>query len=160
MPYREKSIVMKEYLGHNHSEDWSTESGGVEKFVKSQVYEVYSFSHKFHMHYILAGYIEMKSRSIVIYLVKYSGNNFKPSLCCCEKSSSGNISFLFKYSYLRPFTSSDWPSPSPITYNRLIWNISLQSAWRPTGTTKWDSLVNFTINHVHLLITRISPTFR
>ena len=76
----------------------------MEKFVKSQVYEVYSFSHnsigvpdKFHMRYILAGYIEMKSRSIAIYLVKYSGNNFKPSLCCCEKSSSGNISFLFKY---------------------------------------------------------------
>lgn len=86
MPYIEKSIVMNEYLEHNPSE-----------FLKSQVFEVYSFSHKCHVNCIWTGFIEMKSGSIVIYLVKYSGNNFKSSLRCCEKSNSGNISFLFKY---------------------------------------------------------------
>lgn len=34
----------------------------------------------------------MKSRS-VISLVKYPGNIFKPTLCCCKRDSSSNMAF-------------------------------------------------------------------
>lgn len=38
----------------------------------------------------------MKSRS-VISLVKYPGNIFKPTLCCCKRDSSSNMAFPLKY---------------------------------------------------------------
>lgn len=49
------------------------------------------------MYYVLFRYIEMKSRLVVIYLVKYFGNIFKFRLCCCEKESSSNFVFFLKY---------------------------------------------------------------
>lgn len=52
---------------------------------------------------MLAGYIEMKSRSVVIYVVKYSGNVVKPSLHCCEKENNSNIAFLKYYCVSRAF---------------------------------------------------------
>lgn len=52
----------------------------------------------------------MKSRSVVIYLAKYSGNIFKPRLCCCEKESSSNFAFLLKYCISKTLHKFRFPS--------------------------------------------------
>lgn len=71
----------------------------MEEVVKLQVYEVYSFSHKLHIHYKLAGCVEMRSRSVSSLSIWQNSLATISKLVyrCCEKSSSGNISFPFRY---------------------------------------------------------------